>query len=1209
MNILSFVPNLTSSATRGRPQYALRIGAFIKRELEVVSFEGHEKLSTPYVYDVVFASSVPVELLQAGAFGFPACLSIEVPGHPPRVIQGIAVGLEAIGAAESELKTKTRRYLARIVPRLWLLNHNRKYRVFQNQSAIQIACAVLEDAGIAPDIRLPQSEYRPIPFMYQRGETDLEFLQHVLAVAGVFYYFEHASGLLDDLMPGAGELGALAGGLGGLAGGAASLSGGASLDAGGSSLNANFLGGLGGTAAGAIGGVAGAVGSAASSLGAATTMVLCDRAKHTHSLDDSAGGILGGAASAGLGALGGALGGAAGAITGAIGDVVGELTDAFGAGIPYDGNGQAATEAERIFSFRALSEVRPKKVTLRDWSLVEGTAARDEDTSASVMFDGNAAMSDAVVGFAGGGGFASVAGSLAADLSVDALPIAMQDASVTEYGGDTAFLNRGSRDSFAERALSQLRSDRITTSGQSDCRRLAPGYRFKLARHPIAPVNTDYVVTGVRSSGYAPDHLPEGCPDLYRNAFECVPASIDPRPKKPAQRPPLGPEPAVVVGPVYGDVNCDTIGRIQVRFRWADASTSTAQNAPGTCWAHWLERWGGDGYGTQTLPRVGTEVLVEFHAGGEPIAVGQIHSRAIAPAFSLPREATKVGIRTRTIPNGGESEISIDDNPYSERVLVRASGNFATRVGRNTSSELSGTYDLTVGGERRESTNGDATLKFAKDVVVGVRGDLREEVGNDRLEIVQGSVNQQVEGDASRSVVGRVENVTHGAYSHVFGADSVERHLGHHAVVVAASDAGQASAVLHVEGAARAYAKGAIEAVSLDGFTLTCGDSHITIRKDSVTIASPTITLVGKTVQVTATDTAAVAAKTATVAGSDSVTVSGANKATLAGQSASVVLDSNATVAGSKVKLGSADGGPSSHAAKSKTTRITKVTLADADGNPIANQRVIFRKGGDGGPERVVVLDASGKIALEGDDALDVFFPECALTNDPQVVSEMHPYIVRQGDTLTLLASRYGFDADAVWNHEKNERLQKAGRDANILQPGDVLYIPEAKRSFHALKMGEANSYVAATTTVSLSLTFQERTGKPVANAACLYSGLLGGKDEPPTSTDGSGALQLLVSTRQPPFVVAFPNANLRFTVLVGHMDPVTENSGVLKRLGHLGYGASPIVDYAVTQGLADYTDGTRAAFVGAFQIANGQPPTGLLDKDTLDALVQAHGV
>ena len=130
-----------------------------------------------------------------------------------------------------------------------------------------------------------------------------------------------------------------------------------------------------------------------------------------------------------------------------------------------------------------------------------------------------------------------------------------------------------------------------------------------------------------------------------------------------------------MVGPTRGDIHCDNLGRILVRFRWAVASGS-GEDDDGVCWVHWLERWGGDGYGTQTLPRVGSEVLVNFLEGGEPIADGQIRSNNNRPAFSLPRDATKVGIKTRTVPNGGESEISIDDNPNSEQVLIRASRRF-----------------------------------------------------------------------------------------------------------------------------------------------------------------------------------------------------------------------------------------------------------------------------------------------------------------------------------------------------------------------------------------------------------------------------------------------------------------------------------------------------------------------------------------------------
>jgi uncharacterized protein involved in type VI secretion and phage assembly len=926
------------TSSKGRSQFELRIGPFVGGELTVVSFEGHEALNQPFVYDVVFSSSLSEEELDLGIFGFPACLSIHAPKpHEPRVIQGLAIGFEDIGASDAELSSNTRRFMVRIVPRLWLANRQRRSRVFQGKTAPQIAKTVLEANGIKPDVQIGPDDYPAIPFEYQREETDLEFLDRVLATAGIFYYFRHASGLFDQVLPGAGEvageIGALAGAAGGMLGGAAA-------------------------------GVTGFVSDAESAIGMTTTLVLTDKAFSTEQLGDPEA-MLKGPLSAATGALGGAFEAVASVgLTGKSDSLV------------FDGNGQAAfTDRERVFSFRRLKELRAKQMTVRNWNLREGTAftatSRSGPTTASVRLNLSASINLA--------GKASLGLGVSGDLDTDALPIAPREVAIFEYQQDLGLQGIPRKNAFgaADRALQQERSDWKTAQGETDCRRLAPGYRFTLQQHPIGRVNQEYVVTEARSEGYSPDHLPEPESSDYRCFFRCVPATVDPRPKKPVQRWGFPEEPATVVGPTRGDAYCDSLGRILVRFRWADGDGSfSAESGDGVCWVHGREPWGGDGYGTQMIPRVGSEVLVSFVAGGQPVVNGQIHSQASAPAFNLPREATKVGLKTRVVPNGAESEISIDDNPDTNKILLHSSGDFVTEVVRNTKVELGGYYDLTVAEERRESTNGDATLKFAKDVVIGVAGNLRNEVGKDQLEIVLGSVQEYIEGDASRSVAGSEENLTLGPHRHTFAADSIARFLGHHAVVVAAADTeGQASAVLHVEGAARAYARDEIEIDSPKGFTLICGNSRFTVRKDSITFSSPTIRAVGDSVTVSASDTATVEGKTASVSGSDSVTVTGANKATLAGQSASVILDSNATVQGSKVKLGSGGGGSISQASQ-KTKPPTRIVLKDKKGKPLANRAVLVRIGGKGGAEQMVVLDADGSLELASDGPIDVRFPD-----------------------------------------------------------------------------------------------------------------------------------------------------------------------------------------------------------------------------------------
>ncbi len=935
-----------SNSNGGSAQFEVRVGPFVGNELTVIHFAGRQALNEPFLYNVLISTTLSEDELRIGTRGLPACLSIHNPApHEPTIIQGLAVDLDVTDTPTSELAAGRFRYVLYIAPRLSQLDENNaRRRIFQNKTAIEIVCAVLKDNGIEPDVKVRKADYAALPFEYQKDETDLAFVTRVLATAGIFFYFRHATGLLDALVPGGGIAAAE---VGAIAGAAASLGG-------------------------PLAQASGFISDTESSLGFVTTLVLADRAAATEqlgeSLDVAKMGLdaAGGAAFAATTALGGALGSAASVVAGVVGITTGQ-SDA----LTYDANGQAGyTDVERVFSFSLRDPLVPKQVRLRHWNVKEATAYTATAQVAPVTAD------------LGLNAIASISLSqplslgLQAGMSVnvDSPSIAPSEASLFEYNRDPSLQNAPVSRAFhvASRALAQARSGGLPGMGTTDCRRLAPGYRFTLQGHPVAAMNGEYLVTEIRCEGTSPDHATDPKLRAYQCSFRCVPSRMDPLPKKP---PPVarGPEPATVIGPKEGDIYCDEMGRVLVRLRWMQGN-GFSEEGEGICRVHLLDQWGGDGYGMQAIPRVGSEVTVLYFEGGEPFAIGQNRSRQNRPAFNSPHEVTKVGLFSRVIPNGGASEISIDDDPDRNQILVSADGDFVTAVRGDTTATLMGNFDETVGEERRELTSGSATLMYDDDLTTDVLGDHRDQVAGDRIAITEGAVTEWVGGAVSTIVAGSAESVTQGDHHAVFEGDSIERHYGHHAVVVAAPGTTEkASAALHVEGAVRTYAKDEIEIASEKGFTLRCGDSLVAIRKDSITFSSPTIKHVGDTVEVMASDTVAVVAKTATVAGSDSVTVSGANKATLAGQSATVILDSNATVQGSKVKLGSGAGSPSSRQEPNKPKKVSTIELSDTDGNPLANQWVILRKGGE---ERVVVLDADGAIDVEGDDPFDVFFPD-----------------------------------------------------------------------------------------------------------------------------------------------------------------------------------------------------------------------------------------
>src|SRR5579859_2541459 len=119
-------------AGRGHP-FELRAGPFFGGELKVVRLRGRERINDVYRYDVTFVTAEPPELVTSAIFGMPACLTIKSPGNDPRVIQGIASSIKALGGVPGEEGSKLRRFALTIVPRLWLLRHRRQNRIFQNK--------------------------------------------------------------------------------------------------------------------------------------------------------------------------------------------------------------------------------------------------------------------------------------------------------------------------------------------------------------------------------------------------------------------------------------------------------------------------------------------------------------------------------------------------------------------------------------------------------------------------------------------------------------------------------------------------------------------------------------------------------------------------------------------------------------------------------------------------------------------------------------------------------------------------------------------------------------------------------------------------------------------------------------------------------------------------------------------------------------------
>jgi len=959
-----------SGAGKKHP-FELRAGPYFGGELQVVSLRGRERVNDVYRYEVTFATDQPPEVIASALFGMPACLTIKVSGHDPRVVQGLASSVEALGAVPGEQGGKRRRFRLEIVPRLWLLRRRRQSRVFQNKTVPEIIQIVLKGVGIKDSDcrwRADRASYPALPFVYQRGESDYDFFRRVLTSAGIFFFYEHANGFLDSMF-----------------GGAASAAAGAV-----------------GAAAGMLGG---AVASAVSTVESATGMVpvlnFGSAAGHTAAVTPGAlGGLAGEAIGIGLGALAGAMGGAAGGALGAVAGAVEEPSDT----LPFDDGMGADADVERVFELSLKKELRTKELRMLDRDVEAHRSwvgvARVSDAGASLN------LSAGLSALASGGLSSAIHGAVSFDVDAPTLPASMlrqemyqadvnvwQDAagphaepSVSLSAGFAASSSTGlsasarartgsgakgsfpvSREAATAKRL-RMELDRARRKyqqavGRSDCRRLGAGYRFTLGAHPIKMLNGEYTVTALDVEGTHPDFLGDDEP-VYRNRFRCVPSSVAPRPKRPKRRPQPGMEVARVVAFAGAEalpgLEANGAGYVRVRFRWDildDEGTDNGSLEIGcatddvySVWLPVVQPWAGAGYGAQFIPREGMEVLVGFMEDQteRPVILGCLYSETNRPPWPEYVNHQKVGIRSQSRPNRrGWSEISIDDRANNEVVSLRAQRDLDVTVLRESKTMVGADFVATVRGganshvfrDRTERVDGSATTTIAGGEIIHVGANRSTDVGGTNEHRVRGSETVNVDGSQVVIVGAGARYQFAGTRNAAVKGDDVTTVGERHILTVGTAGTSVAESNTYVWGQCRVGSKDRLVIDSETEIVLRCGDSELHIKPDGITLDA-------KTVGAKASKQLSLSGSGPSLSLGDDVQVM-SKQITMQSQAARLTLSSSAAPTSSSVSLGQPTQNqmPASQPSAADPNAF-KLKVVDPDHMPLANCKYLLELGG-----------------------------------------------------------------------------------------------------------------------------------------------------------------------------------------------------------------------------------------------------------------------
>ncbi len=219
----------------------------------------------------------------------------------------------------------------------------------------------------------------------------------------------------------------------------------------------------------------------------------------------------------------------------------------------------------------------------------------------------------------------------------------------------------GMADHQAQRLLAQKRLPTTVLHGQGGVRRLGVYRRFEVQDHSrfqgdaarFCTLSIEHLAANnVRMEVAGVQHQPPVKESSYQQRFTALPLGVEvvpPQPHRAHAKPQGHPQLAVVVGwdaGSFGPVTTNRELQVRIQFPWQRGAspvsgglsgTATPQGAPtghatsaadASVWVRVAQPSAGADWGSSFLPRVGTEVLVDFVDGDidRPVVVGMMHS-------------------------------------------------------------------------------------------------------------------------------------------------------------------------------------------------------------------------------------------------------------------------------------------------------------------------------------------------------------------------------------------------------------------------------------------------------------------------------------------------------------------------------------------------------------------------------------------------------
>jgi N-acetylmuramoyl-L-alanine amidase len=202
---------------------------------------------------------------------------------------------------------------------------------------------------------------------------------------------------------------------------------------------------------------------------------------------------------------------------------------------------------------------------------------------------------------------------------------------------------------------------------------------------------------------------------------------------------------------------------------------------------------------------------------------------------------------------------------------------------------------------------------------------------------------------------------------------------------------------------------------------------------------------------------------------------------------------------------------------------------------------------------------------------------------------------IKQGECISSLAFEHGFFPGTLWSAPENRELRELRGDPNVLRPGDVVIVPEKRAKEVALPTGKRHRFRRRGVPEKLKVRLLI-DGEPVANEK--YELTVDGEPRD-GRTDGEGRVDEFISPLARRATLRLDRSRDEIELLLAHLDPIGEITGVQARLANLGFYHG-----AIDGQLGVLTEEA----IQRFQASRALEPYGELDDVTRAALVEAYG-